>query len=99
MEFAELFKLEPLSLQELLRNINYSTLQHAMSVLGTPQRELLYKNMSQKIAGELKKDLAAMKPLEKTAVTEARQEILDVACSLADKEAIVLIAEKSEKDK
>lgn len=99
VEFEELFKLDPLSLQELLRNVNYSTLQYAMSVLGASQREFLYKNMSRKISDELKKDLAAMKPVEKSVVAKARQEILDVACSLADKEAIVLIAESGEKDK
>lgn len=94
--FSDLFLIDPLSLQELLRNINYSTLQAAMSSLDKPKRDFLYKNLSRKISGELQKDLAAMKPIEKTAVENARQEILDLACDLADKEAIVLISENVE---
>ncbi len=94
--FEDLSKLDPGSIQTLLRAVDKSKLGLALKGASDSLRDLFFSNMSERAGKILKEDMAAMGPVRLKDVDEAQMGMVNVAKDLAAKGEIMLAQNKGE---
>jgi flagellar motor switch protein FliG len=94
--FEDLKKLDPGSVQTLLRAIDKSKLALALKGASDGLRDLFFSNMSERAGKILKEDMAAMGPVRLKDVDEAQVMMVNAAKDLAAKGEIMLAQNKGE---
>ena len=94
--FEDLSKLDPGSVQTLLRAIDKSKLGLALKGASDSLRDLFFSNMSERAGKILKDDMAGMGPVRLKDVDEAQMSMVNVAKDLAAKGEIMLAQNKGE---
>jgi flagellar motor switch protein FliG len=94
--FEDLSKLDPGSVQTLLRAVDKSKLGLALKGSSDSLRDLFFSNMSERAGKILKEDMAALGPVRLKDVDEAQMGMVNVAKDLAAKGEIMLAQNKGE---
>jgi flagellar motor switch protein FliG len=94
--FEDLSKLDPGSVQTLLRAIDKSKLALALKGASDSLRDLFFSNMSERAGKILKEDMAGMGPVRLKDVDEAQMNMVNAAKDLAAKGEIMLAQNKGE---
>lgn len=94
--FEDLGKLDPGSIQTLLRAIEKDKLGLALKGASDALRDLFFSNMSERAGKILKEDMEAMGPVRLKDVDEAQMQMVNVAKDLAAKGEIMLAQNKGE---
>lgn len=95
--FEDLIKLDPTSIQTLIRAVDKDKLPTALKGATETLRDLFFSNMSERAAKIMKEDMAAMGPVRLKEVEEAQQYIVTVTKDLEGRGEIV-IASGNEED-
>ncbi|MFN3700205.1 MAG: flagellar motor switch protein FliG [Alphaproteobacteria bacterium] len=95
--FEDLGKLDPASIQTLIRAVDKEKLPTALKGATETLRDLFFSNMSERAAKIMKEDMAAMGPVRLKEVEEAQQYIVNVAKDLESRGEIT-IASGNEED-
>ncbi|MCR9257489.1 MAG: flagellar motor switch protein FliG [Alphaproteobacteria bacterium] len=95
--FEDLGKLDPGSVQALMRNVDKDKLGIALKGASEGMRDLFLQNMSERAAKLLREDMQAMGPVRLKEVEEAQGSMIQAAKDMADRGEIVL-ASNSEED-
>ena len=88
--FEDLAKLDPSSVQTLLRKIDKNKLGLALKGASEPVRDLFLTNMSERAGKILREDMETLGPVRLREVEESQTAIVVVAKELADKGEIVI---------
>lgn len=88
--FEDLGKLDPASVQTLIRACDKEKLPIALKGSTDTMRDLFFTNMSERAAKIMKEDMAAMGPVRLKDVEEAQQYIVNTAKDLESRGEIVL---------
>ncbi|MBM3517493.1 MAG: flagellar motor switch protein FliG [Alphaproteobacteria bacterium] len=88
--FEDLIKLDPSSVQTLLRNLDKAGLALALKGTSETLRDLFFSNMSERAGKILREDMEAMGPVRPTDVDEAQAAIINKAKELATAGEIVI---------
>jgi flagellar motor switch protein FliG len=94
--FEDLSKLDPGSIQTLLRAIDKGKLALALKGGSDGLRDLFFSNMSERAGKILKEDMEAMGPVRLKDVDEAQMGMVNIAKDLAAKGEIMLAQNKGE---
>ena len=89
--FEDLGKLDPASVQTLIRAIDKDKLPLALKGATETLRDLFFSNMSERAAKIMKEDMAAMGPVRLKEVEESQQYIVNVAKDLEARGEITLV--------
>jgi flagellar motor switch protein FliG len=89
--FEDLAKLDPGSIQTLLRNVDKGRLAVALKGATESLREFFFANMSERAARIMREDMEIMGPVRVREVDEAQQAIVGIAKSLAETGEIMLV--------
>jgi len=95
--FEDLGKLDPGSIQTLLRHIEKDKLALALKGATDSLRDVFFSNMSERAGKILREDMEALGPVRLKDVDEAQMRMVNVAKDLANKGEI-MIASKQEDD-
>jgi flagellar motor switch protein FliG len=95
--FEDLGKLDPASIQTLIRAVDKEKLPTALKGATETLRDLFFSNMSERAAKIMKEDMAAMGPVRLKEVEESQQYIVNVAKDLESRGEIT-IATGNEED-
>lgn len=95
--FEDLAKLDPASIQTLIRAVDKDKLPVALKGTTDTIRDLFFSNMSERAAKIMKEDMAAMGPVRLKDVEEGQQYVVNVAKDLEARGEIA-IASGSEED-
>jgi flagellar motor switch protein FliG len=96
--FEDLLKLDPGSIQTLMRQIDKETLGKALKGASETVRTFFFANMSTRAAKNLQDEMAAMGPIRLKSVDEAQGRIVLLAKELADKGEIMLAKNRAEEE-
>ena len=88
--FEDLSKLDPGSIQTLLRNIEKDKLGLALKGATDGLRDVFFTNMSERAGKILREDMEAMGPVRLKDVDEAQMRMVNVAKDLANKGEIMI---------
>ena len=94
--FEDLSKLDPGSIQTLLRNIEKDKLGLALKGATDGLRDVFFTNMSERAGKILREDMEAMGPVRLKDVDEAQMRMVNVAKDLANKGEIMIAGGNSE---
>ena len=94
--FEDLSKLDPTSVQTLLRAVDKNKLALALKGASDSLKDLFFSNMSERAAKILKEDMEVMGPVRLKDVDEAQMLMVNSAKDLAAKGEIMLAENKSE---
>lgn len=94
--FEDLAKLDPASIQTLIRAVDKEKLPPALKGATETIRDLFFSNMSERAAKIMKEDMAAMGPVRLKEVEEAQQYIVNVAKDLEARGEITIASGDSE---
>ena len=94
--FEDLGKLDPGSIQTLLRAIEKDKMGLALKGSSDTVRDVFFSNMSERAGKILKEDMEAMGPVRLKDVDEAQMAMVNVAKDLAAKGEIMLAGNKSD---
>jgi flagellar motor switch protein FliG len=94
--FEDLSKLDPGSIQTLLRNIEKDKLGLALKGATDGLRDVFFTNMSERAGKILREDMEAMGPVRLKDVDEAQMRMVNVAKDLANKGEIMIAGGSSE---
>ncbi|MBK6897068.1 MAG: flagellar motor switch protein FliG [Alphaproteobacteria bacterium] len=94
--FEDLGKLDPASVQTLIRAADKEKLPTALKGATETMRDLFFSNMSERAAKIMKEDMAAMGPVRLKDVEEAQQYIVNVAKDLEARGEIVIASGSTE---
>lgn len=94
--FEDLKKVDPSSMQTLLRNVPKDKLGIAMKGASDVIKELFFKSMSERAAKLLKEEMDALGPVRLKDVDEAQMAIVSVAKDLAAKGEIVIASDSQD---
>lgn len=95
--FEDLIKLDPASIQTLIRAVDKDKLPTALKGATETLRDLFFSNMSERAAKIMKEDMAAMGPVRLKEVEESQQYIVNITKDLESRGEIV-IASGNEED-
>jgi flagellar motor switch protein FliG len=95
--FEDLMKLDPASIQTLIRAVDKEKLPTALKGATETLRDLFFSNMSERAAKIMKEDMAAMGPVRLKDVEESQQYVVSVTKDLEARGEIV-ISSGSEED-
>lgn len=95
--FEDLIKLDPTSIQTLIRAVDKDKLPTALKGATETLRDLFFSNMSERAAKIMKEDMAAMGPVRLKDVEEAQQYVVTVTKDLEGRGEIV-VSSGSEED-
>lgn len=95
--FEDLIKLDPTSIQTLIRAVDKDKLPTALKGATETLRDLFFSNMSERAAKIMKEDMAAMGPVRLKDVEEAQQYVVTVTKDLEGRGEIV-VSTGSEED-
>ena len=90
--FDDLIKIDDRGIQTVLREVKPEQLKLALKTASEGVKELIYKNMSQKAAENLKEEMTIMGPAKISDVEQAQFAIVQVARRLNDEGKIVISA-------
>lgn len=96
--FDDLMKLDPQSIQAVIRAVNKEQLPLALKGATESIRELFFSNMSERAAKIMKEDMEAMGPVRLKDVEEAQQGVIAGVKDLEAKGEITIAASGDEKD-
>jgi flagellar motor switch protein FliG len=88
--FEDLGKLDPGSIQTLLRNVEKDKLGLALKGATDSLRDIFFSNMSERAGKILREDMEAMGPVRLKDVDEAQMRMVNVAKDLANKGEIMI---------
>lgn len=94
--FEDLAKLDPASIQTLIRAVDKEKLPPALKGATETIRDLFFSNMSERAAKIMKEDMAAMGPVRLKEVEEAQQYIVNVAKDLEARGEITIASGEGE---
>ena len=94
--FEDLAKLDPGSIQTLLRNVEKDKLTLALKGANDKLRDLFFSNMSERAGKIMREDMEAMGPVRLKDVDEAQMRMVNTAKELAGKGEIMLISNQEE---
>jgi flagellar motor switch protein FliG len=94
--FEDLAKLDPGSIQTLLRNFDKEKLGLCLKGASEALRNLFFTNMSERAAKILREDMEAMGPVRLRDVDEAQMQMVTVAKDLAAKGEIMIADTKGD---
>ncbi|HEY4985279.1 MAG TPA: FliG C-terminal domain-containing protein, partial [Bradyrhizobium sp.] len=94
--FEDLSKLDPGSIQTLLRNIEKDKLGLALKGATDGLRDTFFSNMSERAGKILREDMEAMGPVRLKDVDEAQMRMVNVAKDLAGKGEIMIANKQGE---
>ncbi len=88
--FEDLMKLDPASIQTLIRAVDKEKLPTALKGATETLRDLFFSNMSERAAKIMKEDMAAMGPVRLKDVEESQQYVVSVTKDLEARGEIVI---------
>jgi flagellar motor switch protein FliG len=94
--FEDLSKLDPGSIQTLLRNVEKDKLGIALKGATDSLRDVFFSNMSERAGKILREDMEAMGPVRLKDVDEAQMRMVNVAKDLANKGEIMIANKQGE---
>lgn len=94
--FEDLGKLDPGSVQTLIRSADKEKLPLALKGASDSMKDLFFSNMSERAGKIMKEDMAAMGPVRLKEVEEAQQSLVTTAKDLADRGEITIVTSKDE---
>ncbi len=94
--FEDLSKLDPGSIQTLLRNVEKDKLGLALKGATDGLRDVFFTNMSERAGKILREDMEAMGPVRLKDVDEAQMRMVNVAKDLANKGEIMIAGRNTE---
>ncbi|MCD8570235.1 MAG: flagellar motor switch protein FliG [Alphaproteobacteria bacterium] len=94
--FEDLAKLDPASIQTLIRAVDKEKLPTALKGATETIRDLFFSNMSERAAKIMKEDMAAMGPVRLKEVEESQQYIVNVAKDLEARGEITIASGEGE---
>jgi flagellar motor switch protein FliG len=94
--FEDLGKLDPGSIQTLLRNVEKDKLALALKGATDSLRDVFFSNMSERAGKILREDMEAMGPVRLKDVDEAQMRMVNVAKDLANKGEIMIANKQGE---
>src|SRR5215469_3595206 len=94
--FEDLGKLDPGSIQTLLRNIEKDKLGLALKGATDGLRDVFFSNLSERAGKILREDMEAMGPVRLKDVDEAQMRMVNVAKDLANKGEIMIASKQGE---
>jgi flagellar motor switch protein FliG len=94
--FEDLSKLDPGSVQTLLRSVEKDKLALALKGASDTLRDLFFSNMSERAGKLLREDMEAMGPVRLKDVDEAQMAMVNMAKELAAKGEIIIAEAKGE---
>ncbi len=94
--FEDLGKLDPGSVQTLIRSADKEKLPLALKGASDAMKDLFFSNMSERAGKIMKEDMAAMGPVRLKEVEEAQQSLVTTAKDLADRGEITIVTSKDE---
>ena len=94
--FEDLGKLDPGSIQTLLRHVEKDKLGLAMKGATDSLRDVFFSNMSERAGKILREDMEAMGPVRLKDVDEAQMRMVNVAKDLANKGEIMIASKQGE---
>lgn len=94
--FDDLVKLDPASMQTLMRSVDKPVLTRALKGANETVRKFFFSNMSQRAAKVMEDDMSALGPMRLKDVDEAQASIVLAAKDLADKGEIMISKNRSE---
>src|SRR5580693_1416820 len=94
--FEDLGKLDPGSIQTLLRNIEKDKLGRALKGATDGLRDVFFSNMSERAGKILREDMESLGPVRLKDVDEAQMRMVNVAKDLANKGEIMIAGGNSE---
>lgn len=94
--FEDLAKLDPTSIQTLLRKFDKDKLARALKGASESMRELFFKNMSERAGKILREDMEAMGPVRLRDVDEAQTSMVNLAKDLAANGEIMITGNKGD---
>ncbi|MBV9694588.1 MAG: flagellar motor switch protein FliG, partial [Alphaproteobacteria bacterium] len=94
--FEDLGKLDPGSIQTLLRHVEKDKLALALKGATDSLRDIFFSNMSERAGKILREDMEAMGPVRLKDVDEAQMRMVNVAKDLANKGEIMIANKQGE---
>jgi flagellar motor switch protein FliG len=94
--FEDLGKLDPGSIQTLLRNVEKDKLALAFKGATDSLRDVFFSNMSERAGKILREDMEAMGPVRLKDVDDAQTRMVNVAKDLANKGEIMIASKQGE---
>ncbi|MBI1328482.1 MAG: flagellar motor switch protein FliG [Alphaproteobacteria bacterium] len=94
--FEDLGKLDPGSIQTLLRNVEKDKLGLALKGATDTLRDIFFSNMSERAGKILREDMEAMGPVRLKDVDEAQMRMVNIAKDLANKGEIMIANKQGE---
>lgn len=94
--FEDLVKLDPASMQTLMRSVDKNVLTKALKGANETVRKFFFSNMSTRAAKVMEDDMAALGPMRLKDVDDAQNAIVLTAKDLADKGEIMISKNRSE---
>ncbi len=94
--FEDLGKLDPGSIQTLLRNVEKDKLALALKGATDTLRDVFFSNMSERAGKILREDMEAMGPVRLKDVDDAQMRMVNVAKDLANKGEIMIASKQGE---
>src|SRR5918997_4840309 len=96
--FDDLMKLDPGSIQTLMRQIDKDTLGRALKGASEPVRAFFFSNMSTRAAKNLQDEMASMGPIRLKDVDDAQSKMVNLAKELAEKGEIMISKNRAEEE-
>jgi flagellar motor switch protein FliG len=96
--FEDLLKLDPGSVQTLMRSIDGETLCRALKGANEPTRAFFMRQMSTRAAKNLTDEMASLGPVRLKEVDEAQTKMTEIAKDLAEKGEIMIAKNSAEEE-
>jgi flagellar motor switch protein FliG len=93
--FEDIVKLDNLSIQKILKEVNLKDLAFALKASGPQVAESIYRNQSNRASEALKEEIDLLGPIKVSQVEEAQQNIVNVIRKL-EEEGVITIARSAE---
>jgi flagellar motor switch protein FliG len=96
--FEDLTKLDPGSVQTLMRQVDKETLGRALKGANETARTFFFSNMSSRAAKNLQDEMASMGPIRLKDADEAQNRMVNLAKELAEKGEIMITKNRAEEE-
>lgn len=93
--FEDIVKLDNLSIQRILKEVNLKDLAFALKASDPNVAEAIYKNQSKRAADALKEEIDLLGPIKVSQVEEAQQNIVNIIRKL-EEEGVITIARSTD---
>jgi flagellar motor switch protein FliG len=96
--FEDLAKLDPGSIQTLMRQVDRDTLGRALKGASEPIRAFFFANMSSRASKNLQDEMASMGPIRLKDADDAQIKMVQLAKELADRGEILISKNRAEEE-